>query len=79
MLQKCCLGVLRGGAAESTGEEEADDVTNPGGMSFSGWRLWRKPLTSGLLREPTERREGVGLEDKLVFDGSKSCEGRSLI
>lgn len=80
VLQKCCFGVLRGGAAESTGDVEADDVTKPGGMSlFSWWRPWRKPLTSGLLRGPTERREGVGLEDRLVFEGSKSCEGRSLI
>lgn len=74
------MGVLRGGAAESTGEVEADDVTMPEGISLiSWWRLWKKPLTSGLLREPTERREGVGLEDRLVFDGSKSCEGRSRI
>lgn len=35
--QKCCLGVLRGGAVESTGDVEADEVTKPGGTSlFSG-------------------------------------------
>jgi hypothetical protein len=30
-------------------------------------------------REFTERREGVGLEERLVLEGSKSCEGKSLI
>lgn len=79
-LQKCCFGVLRGGAAESTGEVEADETTKLEGMSLlSWWGPWRKPLTSDLLREPTESREGVGLEDKFVFEGSKSCEGKSLI
>lgn len=79
-LQKCCLGVLRGGAAESTGDVEADEVTRLGGVSLiSWWEAWRKPLTSDLLREPTEIREGAGLEERLVLEGSKSWEGRSLI
>ncbi|KAF3832321.1 hypothetical protein F7725_025986 [Dissostichus mawsoni] len=37
-----------------------------------------RPRLAGALFhiEPRESREGVGLEDRLVFDGSKSCEGR---
>lgn len=34
VLQKCCLGVLRGGAAESTGEVAAEELTKPVGASL---------------------------------------------